>query len=525
MSNAKKAHTIMKRNSQFFGIGSYFAERCAKWNQRAFLREKEAPFSFTYSELWKEIQCAITAFRSFEIGRGDRVLLCMENSAASIAMFMGALVEGIVPVLVSPKKKIAELKHVAEICGVVAFLSSLENGERIRNELDIPFLSIDAFRSLPPAEVSVLGEAISPGDTAYIVFTSGSTGTQKRVEVSHHNMLSEIRSMGEAYGLTQNDRHLCILPIYHASGLYRNVLLTFHTGGYVILAKEFREETFWQEIAFEQITFVQVVPAILTMLLTHQQYFKSGLEKSLRFIGSASAPHPTEMLRAFEKAFGVYVLQGYGMTETTCGITLNPLKVEERKLGSVGKPLSVNTVEVWGDNGATLPPGTVGDIMVSGDNITGIFENTCAFGHSRYHRRKKWLATGDMGYVDDEGFVWLNSRRSDLIKRAGYRISPNQVENIICASFRNLEAAVIGVPHRLFGQDIIAFVSGEKAKSLSSRGIIREIKGKMASYEVPSEILFVDYIPMLGVGKVDKEELLQHYYRCKGKVDEGNVNR
>ncbi|MCK5602691.1 long-chain fatty acid--CoA ligase, partial [Candidatus Pacearchaeota archaeon] len=247
-------------------------------------------------------------------------------------------------------------------------------------------------------------------------------------------------------------------------------------------------------------------------LLQYPDYFELGHEKTLRCIGSASAPHPVDLIKSFEERFGVYVLQGYGLTEATCGITLNPLNRKERKLGSVGKPLSVNQVKVLSDDDEVLPPGQSGRIFVYGDNIASFDDNSRSFESEAPPPSDRALETGDIGYVDEDGFVWLQSRSSDLIKRGGYRMSTVEIEAAILEANPNAEVAVIGVPHPVLGQDVIAFVV-KRETDCKARDIIRSIKSKIASYKIPSEIVFIESLPMIGVGKVDKKTLLQSFMK------------
>ena len=499
----------MKR-SRCCEIGKYISGVCSMWNERPFLREKKTSSFFTYSGFFEEIKRAVAILDIEGVRPRERILLSMDNSSASLSMFMGSLVAGIVPIVVSPKNKTAELKQVCESCNPVGFISFLEDKKRIKDGVDIPSFSFERFRSIH-SKGSGHSRTINPDETAYIVFTSGSTGLPKIIEVSHRNMLAEIESMAKAYGFTEDDRHLCILPIFHASGLYRNMFLPFHAGGFVVLNGEFREDTFWKEVASEQITFVQVVPSILRTLLRRDEYFKEGQQKTLKFIGSASAPHPVELLKAFEERFGVYVLQGYGMTEATCGITLNPLDIENRKLGTVGKPLSLNSVEIRDEGGKILPSGETGRIIVAGENITRYFEDPHAQRTREYGLSTRELDTGDMGHLDEDGFLWIESRRKDLIKRGGYRMSSIEIEAAIEAAFPQFEVCVLGVPHSTLGQDVIAFVAPNNG-ALTSRDVIREIKKSIASYKLPSQVRFVESLPKLGVGKVNKEKLLEIYF-------------
>jgi acyl-CoA synthetase (AMP-forming)/AMP-acid ligase II len=493
---------------EFNCISDYIIYKCGEWEQRIFLKEKKTLLVYTYFEFLEEVKLASTFLNSLGIKSGDQIVLEMENSLAALAMFMGAMMINIVPIIISPKSKSNELKHTLKDCKAAAFFSPYE---KRNNYGSIPFYTYNfsLYRNNLP-KIFLSSKHIAYDNTAYITFTTGSTGTPRKINVSHCNMLLEIQSMAEAYGFTQNDRHLCILPLYHASGLYRNIFLPFHTGGYVLLSDAFHCDDFWQDIDSEKITFVQVVPSILKKLLMCKGNFKEGQAKTLKFVGSASAPHPIGLLQSFECRFGVYVLQGYGMTEATCGITLNLLSREKRKIGSVGKPLSINKIEVLDENDNALPQGDIGRIVITGNNITTFSDINDKIKNSGVHLGGKKIDTGDIGYIDADGFVWIVGRRQDIIKRGEYRISPNEIEDVITELFPEVEVAILGVSHKLLGQDVVAFISNNK-NSLSSRDIIRKIKGKIASYKIPSEIIFVDSLPKLGVGKIDKKQLLNLY--------------
>jgi acyl-CoA synthetase (AMP-forming)/AMP-acid ligase II len=282
----------------------------------------------------------------------------------------------------------------------------------------------------------------------------------------------------------------------------------------VVLLEGFDSDNFWKLIRDEQINFVQLVPSILSELLMTSDNFTPGDQSSLVFIGSASAPHPPELVSRFEQTFGVYVLQGYGMTEATCTISLNPLKMEDRRPGSVGMPISVNNVTVLDDNGRSLHVGKTGRVMVSGRNVA--LNVSSASIRNRIDAEDPVLETGDLGYVDEDGFLWLVGRETDMIKRGGYRISPVEIENEIMKYLDDVEVAVVGVPHPLLGQDIVVFISGSKFADLNSRKLLGKIKKTMASYKVPSRLIHVDSLPKLAVGKVDRQRLREDYrkYHC-----------
>lgn len=479
----------MSNNDNRYCISEYIRERCEKWGEHPFLKVGETGEVFTYSQFDKQIQCSIRELEENNIRAGDRILLVMENSVHALSMFMACLISKIIPVIASSHSALK-----IESCNTLPLF----------NCKGITVNTLESIKHEQPESIAGINEI------AYEVFTSGSTGRPKRVIISQRNMLSEIRSMSEAYGLQKNDRHLCVLPVYHASGLYRNILLSFHVGAYVVLEKKFNEKTFWRIIVDDKISFVQLVPSILRSLLMNQKYFQPGQQKGLKFIGSASAPHPVELVKEFENIFGVYVLQGYGMTEATCAITVNPLDKKDRKFGSIGKPLSVNKIEVLDDDGVVLEPGSTGRIFVSGDNIAICMEGNNEVKITGQYFENGRFDTQDIGYIDSDNYVWLVSRQEDLIKRSGYRMSATEIEADIYKLFPELEVSILGIPHPVLGQDIIAFVRSDN-KDLSSKDIFQKLKKEIEPFKIPSKIIFVDLIPKVGVGKVDKQALLKHY--------------
>ncbi len=500
---------------KYNSLGDYILEKCREGNQNVFLKEKKTSQEYTYSAFLQEINRASTFLRGLGIQSGDQVILEMGNSPAALAVFFGAIMINSVPIIISPRIKSDDLRYILDNSEAAAYFS-----ESARNDVEIPTYDFRCYRSTQQEDCP-LSWPTSSVETAYMTFTTGSTGQPKKVCVSHNNMLAEIHSMADAYNFTQQDRHLCVLPLYHASGLYRSILLPFHVGGYVIQADDFQCDIFWEDIDSEKISFVQVVPSILKTLLMCTYNYSEGQARTLKYIGSASAPHPVKLIQSFEDRFGVYVLQGYGMTEATCGITLNPLSKNERKYGSVGKPLSVNSIDIIADNDEKLPQGEIGRIIIYGDNIASVSEAGLMTDHTTVlETTDKTLETGDIGYIDMEGFLWIVSRKQDFIKRGGHRISPNEIENIIIELFPDFDVAVLGVPHELLGQDIIAVIANNRDR-LTSRDILRSLKNRISSYKIPSHIMFVDSLPRLGVGKTDKKHLLHLYqtHTVKSKED------
>ena len=495
-------------------IFTYIKQRCIEGGDRLFIKDLAAGKTLTYSSLWKDIKKAASYLNSIGLKRDDRFVLEMENSVHNLVMFFGALITRVVPVIVSPRITPNELDVIAHTSGSKGVVVSSLPVSALSKALTLPVWDIKTYE-----DISVKNNYLDsfngnqPDKTAYIMFTSGSTDIPKQVEISSINMLSEIKSMAEEYGLISSDRHLCVLPIYHASGLYRNILIPFHVGGEVVLMKRFDVENFWETINKEIIHFVQVGPSILKALLMNIDKFRPVSPLSLKCIGSASAPHPLELLKSFEEQFGINVLLGYGMTEATCGITLNQINHDVNKTGSVGRPLSVNRISIWNEEDKEVPACSHGRVMVIGKNISSSASNLIR--HKEKHNSVEWLDTGDYGYLDEDDFLWIKGRKNGFIKRGEHRISPEEIEEVINSSFPEFEVAVLGVHHPELGQDVVAFISSGNKKSPPAREIIRSIKGKISSYKIPSQIIVIDELPKLGVGKINKKKLATLYEEMK----------
>ncbi len=498
---------------EYCSLKEYILEKCHHNYESIFIKEFETSKTCTYGSFGQEIRSVALYFKKEGIKERETVLLPMENTISSLALFMGAIVSNIVPVPIANEFIENELRAIVKNTNIRAIVVAHGKKKELQVEFPFPILEYETPAQNIP-EVNSLGNENRLDDIAYIAFTSGSTGKPKKIAISNLNMLAEIQCMSDAYGFDKSIRHLCLLPIYHASGLYRNILLPFHVGGEVVIVSKFVVEGFWNIIGTEKINFVQVVPSILKMLVMNCKETDPDLKNGLKCIGSASAPHPVSLIELFEKSFNVQICQGYGMTEATCGITLNPFEIGKRKLGSVGKPLEVNKLIVCNEKGETLLPGEVGKIKISGDNVA----KNCLNSKNETSEKQKsdWLDTGDYGNLDDDGFLWIVGRESDLIKRGGYRIAPNEIEDVICEAFPIVESAVIGVPHPILGQDIVAFITKNTNDNISSRKVISRIKTMISSFKIPSRILFIEFIPKNGVGKVDRNKLLEYYTESVG---------
>ena len=322
---------------------------CRKWAAKPLLVEKNS--SLSYSEFFRRLVLFGCVFQKNDLFEGDSIILAIENRAECLIVFVAALYHGIIPIIIDKRLKTEEISRYAErsFAKKVLFPGAMYDDSPAYLDYmaclsDLGDDQIDPFSH--PHNKAEDGSAV-----AYITLTTGTTSSPKIVEISYKNIIDTSVSMRSAYKLNDNDRCLCLLPIYHASGLFRGFFIPLFFGATITLEEKFTNDNFWPIIEEHSITFVQVVPSILGILLQDTSVFRDGMQKSLRYIGSASAPHPKSLIRNFEKKFGTEIYVGYGMTEATCGISFDGIEKDHRRLGSVGRPLSVNRVDIVDSSG------------------------------------------------------------------------------------------------------------------------------------------------------------------------------
>ena len=342
-------------------------------------------------------------------------------------------------------------------------------------------------------------------DTAAIIYTSGTTGRPKGAELSHIQLYLNADLPGRLVGVTSDDVILTVLPLFHVFALSSILNLGVRYGCTMSLVPRFTAEAVLTAIQRDRCTFFDGVPTMFIGLLSYP-HLDDYDTASLRLAVSGGAPIPADVLDAFERRFGVVILEGYGLSETTCTATQNR-SVEDRRAYSVGKPLWGTELEVWDANGNPLPRGAdnIGELVVRGYHVM-----------KGYHGRPDetaeamaggWLHTGDVGYVDSDGYVFIVDRKKELILRGGYNVYPREVEEVLHAHPAVAVAAVIGIPDDRLGEEVKAFVVTRPGMDVSGQELIDHCRERLAAYKYPRHIEFRESLPMTGPGKVQKLQL------------------
>ena len=353
-----------------------------------------------------------------------------------------------------------------------------------------------------------------PRDVALVLLTSGSTGRAKAVPLTHSNICISAKEVGESMGLAPHDRCLSMWEQYHIGGLVDLLLAPIMAGGTIICAGGFDASTFYRLLASARPTWFQAVPTTLNELV-----FQAGRHSldprpnTLRLIRSVAAALQPRLMAEVESLFGVPVIQTFGMTEAGPLITSTRLPPAHRKPRSTGRSCGTQ-IKIVGPGGKICGPGTVGEIAIRGDNVFSGYENAPEANNAQFH--DGWFYTGDLGYLDTDGDLFLTGRIKQLINRGGEKVNPQDVEDALLSISEVSEAAAFPVSHPTLGEDVAAAVVVGSTSSLGEAAIRALLAERLAPFKIPQQIIFLDRLPRLGVGKIDRLALSEWAAAAQG---------
>jgi len=358
-----------------------------------------------------------------------------------------------------------------------------------------------------PKELDVKVD-IKEDDLAEIIYTSGTTGKPKGACLTHKNLLSNVRDCVSVINVTRKDCFICVLPLFHSFASTVCMLLPLSSGAKIVIMRAVRPfKRVMRAIFKHKVTIFAGVPSFFSILseakIPKWKALLGVFMNPIRLYISGAAALPSSVCRKFERRFRRPLIQGYGLTEASPVVSLNPLK-GRRKSASIGKPLPSVEVKVVGKKGEELKPNQVGELLVKGPNVMKGYYN------QPQSQAKKvlcdgWLYTGDLAKIDQDGFLYIMGRIKDMINVRGLNVYPREIEDVLYKHHKVKEAAVLGVVHRHRGEVPVAFVV--KDDQLEERELVKYLRGNLASYKVPLKILFKDSLPKNVTGKILKKEL------------------
>ncbi|HKX84706.1 MAG TPA: long-chain fatty acid--CoA ligase [Pyrinomonadaceae bacterium] len=478
---------------------------------------------WTYAEFDNAVNRTANLLIANGIAKGDVVSLLLPNSAEYIIAYFACWKIGAVAGPINSLLKSEEIEYVV---GNSEAKLMLTDGTSAKHGANVPVINFaDVNTATKGMSDAVADVDLSSDDDAIIIYTSGTTGKPKGCLLTHGNLIANARQITDWMGFGETDRLLSVMPLFHMNAVTVTTMTALYCGGSTVVSPKFSASRFWDIIEKYRITSFGSVATMLSMLLSSRESGVSSAESedipsplatrhsSLRFAMCGSAPVPAEVLKRFEETFGVLVIEGYGLSESTCRSTFNPPN-ENRRPGSCGKPIG-NEMKVFDDNDEEVPDGELGEIVLRGDNILkGYFKNPEATAKAFANG---WFHTGDIGYRDADGFFYIADRKSDMIIRGGENIYPREIDEILYKHSAVAAAAVIGVPDELYGEEVAAFVVLKRGNKLGEMELIDYCKQHLADYKCPKKVYFVDDIPKGPTGKLLKRELASQVQKVKSE--------
>jgi O-succinylbenzoic acid--CoA ligase len=450
------------------------------------------------------------------VGAGQRVAILLPNLPEVAVAYFGAIAAGAVAVPVNLRLSPPEVGYVLKDSGAAALVSTPAQLARLAGEPALQGLKLrlsvggQAPGALPFAAALEAAPRpapapVAPGDVATLLYTSGTTGFPKGAMISHANALFNARSCQRALGYAEGDVALVTLPMFHVTALHTQLVAMLAVGASLVIQSEYDTERLLELVGRHGVTSLFLVPAIYKLLTLRADPARHRLD-SVSFAGYGGAPMPPETIEAVQRLLpGVRLCNCYGLTESSSLATVLPPELALSRSTTVGRPVPEVEAEVRDPHGEKLPPGQAGELFLRGPNIVqgywGAPEKTAqALGDG-------WLRTGDLARIDADGLVTILDRVKDMINRGGEKIYGLEVEHVLAAFPGVAEAAVVGMPHPIFGEVPAAFLVAVPGTELSLDALRRHCGERLADFKIPVEFRVVPQLPRNPAGKVLKQEL------------------
>ncbi len=493
------------------GTWHWFAHRAFLTPDRVALVDGER--RWTYRQLADRSSAAAATLQSrLGIGQHDRVATLTVNRAEWVELFLATARLGAILVPLNWRLAVPELEFQLQDSGARAIVADDTHAD-VAESLAAS-LGLQKTVVLGPAYEALLARADPAvlsgedhahfGDPHVILYTSGTTGRPKGAVLTHANTLWNAVNCSTVFGLSERDVTVTALPMFHSGGVGLFTLPSLHAGGRVVVLRSFDADALLRIFRDEQVTVFFGVPAMWLELLKRPQFTAASFPE-LRTLGSGGAPCPTAVIDQLAER-GFVLLQGYGLTETAPGGTLVAAEDWRRKTGSVGKAMTHVELRVVDDAGRNLPPGEVGEVWFRGPNLfAGYWGRPEATDEA--FSSDGWFKSGDLGVLDEEGFLTLVDRKKDMIISGGENVYSAEVEDALYTHPAVAEAAVIGVPDEKWGEVVRAIVALKPGMSVTAEDLVAHCRARLARYKAPRSVVFVDALPRNASGKVLKPEL------------------
>ncbi|GAB4388036.1 MAG: hypothetical protein Kow0025_04990 [Thermodesulfovibrionales bacterium] len=467
----------------------------------------------TYGNLLRHVEHTVGALRSLGLRRNDRVAIVLPNGPEMASAFF-SVAAGATCAPLNPAYRAKEFDFYMSDLDAKALV--------VWAEMDSPSREIARSRGIPvvdlrPAQGAAAGvfelagagqgppapeDFAGPGDTALVLHTSGTTSRPKIVPLTHLNICNSGHNVAISLELTEDDRCLNVMPLFHIHGLIGAVLSSLTAGGSVVCTPGIDVSKFFEWVAAFQPTWYSAVPTMHQAILLRAPSNRGVIERHpFRFIRSCSASLPAKVMAELEETFNAPVIESYGMTEASHQMTSNPLPPLPRKAGSVGVAAGPD-VAIMDAEGNLLAAGETGEIVIRGANVTNGYENNPAANESSF--TNGWFRTGDQGRFDGGGYLFLTGRIKEIINRGGLKIAPKEVDEVLMQHPAVAQAIAFAVPHPTLGEDVAAAVVLNNGAPATEAELREFAAAQLADYKVPGQVLIVEEIPKGPTGKLQR---------------------
>jgi acyl-CoA synthetase (AMP-forming)/AMP-acid ligase II len=476
--------------------------------------------TLTYAQLRAMVHEASSRLASLGVRPHDRVAMVFPNGPEAIVLFLAvASVATACPLNAAYKE--AEFRFYLEDTGARFLLApggegaearrampqgstvieaDIDDAGTLRLEIGGPHPALPRERGREIDSLPTRGREIVDGEAvALVLHTSGTTSRPKRVPLRHRNLVASVANIVETYRLGPEDVSLCVMPLFHVHGLVASALATLASGGTVAVPRRFTPMMFWPIARQVKPTWFTASPTPHQLILMRTEEKRAPGTERLRFVRSCSSALSPELMARMEDRFGAPVLEAYGMTEASHQMSSNPLPPERRIPGSVGRGTGVE-IAILDEHGATLPSEVAGEVGIRGPNVIDGYENNPEANLASF--TNGWFRTGDLGTLDDAGYLRLLGRIKELINRGGEKIAPREIDEALESHPAVKEAVSFGVPHPTWGEEVAAAVVLSEA--VPEKDLIAHCRTRLADFKVPKRVHIVDSIPRTPTGKVQR---------------------
>lgn len=494
----------------------YFIDKRADQSpEKVYMFAPEPKLELSYEQLKNDSQKFGKLLLKRGLKKGDKISFMIRNGYQTTKIFLGTMYSGLVIAPLNLLAQPTQLEYVLDHSDTKLVFFTEEQKERVETACkavarDIELIQIDNDApTIFPEDEDASGidlPEVTEDDDALLLYTSGTTGMPKGVILSHKNMVAGGEYTATAHELTPEDRALCSLPLYHINGEIVTAVTPLVSGGSVVMPHKFSTGDFWELISEYQCSWFSVVPTIISYLTSATDH--EGKEfrlDQLRFGRSATSALPPSLHKAFEEKFNVSIVETLGLTETAAPVLSNPMNPSKRKYGSPGQAVG-NSAMIIDEGGNEAPPGTQGEIMIKGDNVMKCYykdpDKT-----AEALEPDGWFHTGDLGYMDEDGFVFVTGRIKELIIKGGENIAPREIDEALYKHPAVLDAAAVGIPDEHYGEEIMCCCVLKPDCECTEEELREYCREHLGDFKTPKVIKVMADLPKGPSGKIQRLKL------------------